>query len=125
MKFAAVEPPREFSVGRAEIIQLRDCARINLEPNEQVTFVTASGAELDVVKKSWGFYATPSLNGRLAQFGLRALLARSPTDRYFILLVERGKEAELQAYLSLENHKIVSWLDTDDALAALARALER
>lgn len=123
MKLKVIDPPREFQVGRAEIITLKDCAHVALEPNEQLTFLTDSGREYDVVRKSWGFYATPSLNGRLPQFGLRALLAKSPTSRYFIMLVEEGREAELQRYLDLESHVIVSWLDSDTALASLEQAL--
>jgi hypothetical protein len=53
--------------------------------------VTKSGAEYDVAAKDWGFYATPSLNGRLQQFGLRGVLIRNRgTGRYFVLLVEPG-----------------------------------
>ena len=120
VKLQVTEPPRTFEVGRAEIIHLKDCAHITLAPNEQVTFHTDAG-EYDVVRKSWGFYATPSLNGRLDRFGLRALLAKSPVGQYFILLVERGKEDELQRYLALENHRIVCWLDGTEALDRLDR----
>src|SRR5881628_2648488 len=77
MKVSERNPPREFQTGRGEPIVIRDCARIRLEPDEQVTFVTPAGAEYDVARKAWGFYATPSLNGRLLNFGLRAALIRS------------------------------------------------
>ena len=80
MKFTPIDPARVFSVGRGGRIQLKDTARITLEPDEQVTFVTRAGAEYDVVRKSWGYYATPSLNGRLRRFGLRAVLSRSPDE---------------------------------------------
>lgn len=123
MKLTRIDPPREFQVGVAEIIQIKDCARIELEPNEQITLATPEGRELDIVRKSWGYYAMPSLNGRLLHFGLRAVLIKSPSGRYFVLLVEQGKEAEAQRYFDLEHQQIVCWLDTDEALATLERRM--
>jgi hypothetical protein len=124
MKFKPIEPPRIFEVGRADIVKLKDCARIELEPDEQVTFLTESGAEYDVVRKSWGFYATPSLNGRLRKFGLRAVLVKSPGAMFYIFLVENGKEAYCQHYLEKEGHQIICWLDRDRELEALERKLK-
>jgi hypothetical protein len=123
MKFTPINPPRVFNIGRSEVIQMKDCAHIELQPDEQVTFVTESGAEYDVARKSWGFYATPSLNGRLSSFGLRGALVKSLGGRFYILLVESGKEADFQRYLDAEGHSIVSWLDTDSELEALERKL--
>src|SRR5438105_15753607 len=77
VKQAINDPPRAFQVGRTEKIWIRDCAHISLEPDEQVTFLTGEGAEYDVARKDWGFYATPSLNSRLARFGLRGVLVRN------------------------------------------------
>jgi len=119
MKFAPIDPPRRYAVGRRIPHQISDCARIELQADEQVTFVTPAGAEYDVTRKAWGFYATPSLNGRLAGFGLRAALVRNPDQRYFIFLVERGREDEMTRYLDAEEQTLVRWLDTDEALQAL------
>jgi hypothetical protein len=44
-----------------------------LEPDEQVTLTTRR-RQYDVAPKEWGFYAAPSLNGRLPQFKLQAVL---------------------------------------------------
>jgi len=125
MKVTPTDPPRVFEVGGGERIRLKDCARIHLEPDEQVTFVTESGAEYDVARKSWGFYATPSLNGRLPQFGLRGALVKSPAGRFYVFLVERGREAEFQGYLDVEQHAVICWLDSDRDLERLERALRR
>jgi hypothetical protein len=123
MKIDVKDPPREFVVGHGSVIRMRDCAHIELAPDEQVTFTTAGGAEYDVAKKSWGFYATPSTNARLARFGLRAALAKSWENKYFVYLVERGKEDEFQAYLDSERNRVVAWLDTDEACGAVERAV--
>jgi len=119
MKLRVNDPPRTFSIGRGDPITIKDCAHIELEPNEQVTFVTADGKQYDVARKAWGFYATPSLNARLLDFKLRAVLVRSPTAKYYVMLVERGKEKDLEAYLAAEQNEIARWLDNDADLRAL------
>lgn len=123
MKLHAIEPPRRFEVGFGETIVMRDCGRLELEPDEQVTLTTESGAEYDVARKDWGFYATPSLNARLTGFGLRGVLVRNRLGRYFVLLVERGREQSFERYVEIEDLRVVTWLDTDDALERLDRAL--
>lgn len=125
MKFEPRQPPRLFKVGNSVKFDMLDCGTLRLEPDEQVTLVTESGAEYDIARKDWGFYATPSLNGRLEQFGLRGVLIRNRgTGRYFILLVERGREALFDAYCEQENLAVIAWLDSGDALDALVARLE-
>ena len=125
MKFVPKTPPRRFAVGTAVKFDMKDCGTLALAPDEQVTFLTEGGAEYDIARKDWGFYATPSLNGRLEQFGLRGVLIKNRgTGRYFVLLVERGKEAAFDAYCGQENLAVVAWLDSTTALDALARKLD-
>jgi hypothetical protein len=119
VRFVPNEPPRRFEVGFGETLEMSDCGRVELEPDEQVTFTTPAGAEYDVARKSWGFYATPSLNARLSGFGLRGVIVRNRIDRYFVLLVERGYEGEFEAYRAIEELDIVAWLDDDEALGRL------
>ena len=119
MKFDEKRPPRVFQVGNVEKFPMRDCGTLRLEPDEQVTFVTESGAEYDLARKDWGFYATPSLNGRLATFGLRAVLVKNPSGRYFVLLVEKGKQPAFDAYVQSERLTIVCWMDSDANLKAI------
>ncbi|MCX7157461.1 MAG: hypothetical protein NTW45_13595 [Rhodocyclales bacterium] len=125
MRFEQKLPPRGFTVGNSVKFEMRDCGNIALEPDEQVTFVTATGAEYDIAAKDWGFYATPSLNGRLEQFGLRGVLIRNrDTGRYFVLLVERGREPLFDAYCTQENLAVVAWLDSTEALDRLSARME-
>ncbi len=119
MKLTVIDPPREFGTGRGSPIAIKDCARIALEPNEQVTFTTEAGAEYDVTRKPWGFYATPSINGRLLNFNLRTALVKNAIGKYYVFLVEHGKEADLRTYMEPEGNRIVRWLDNDADLAAL------
>jgi hypothetical protein len=121
MKFTPNQPYRRFKVGLGKSTLLSDCGRVELAADEQVTFVTESGSEYDVCRKSWGFYATPSVNGRLKEFGLRAVLVRNEVQRYFVMLVEKDKEEEFLRYLESERNVIVMWLDQTEALEELFR----
>jgi hypothetical protein len=124
MKFEPKEPPRRFTVGNSVRFDMRDCGVVRLDSNDQVTFVAASGAEYDVAAKDWGFYATPSLNGRLEAFGLRGILIRNQkTRRYFVLLVEKGCEPQFESYCEQESLIVIAWLDSSAALDGLAKKL--
>lgn len=121
MKFEPKNPPRRFAVGNALKFDMKDCGTLVLDPDEQITLMTPGGAEFDVARKDWGFYATPSLNGRLMQFGLRGVLIKNRgTGRYFVLLVEQGREDAFDVYCNQENLVVITWLDTSEALEALA-----
>lgn len=125
MRFEPKEPPRRFTVGFDGAVSLADCGRLRLEADEQVTLTTEGGGEYDVVRKAWGFYATPSLNGRLARFGLRGALASNRIGQIFLLLVESGKEAAFEDYVAGEGMRIVHWLDTDERVERLLETLGR
>ena len=119
MQFEPKQPPREFEVGFDKKGIIRDCGTMRLAPDEQITFKTDDGNEYDVTRKDWGFYAGPSLNGRLANFNLRAVLVKNRVERFFVLLVERGKEEAFNRYVAEEPLQIVSWLDTTEHLQRL------
>ncbi len=124
MKFEAKDPPRAFKVGNSVEFEIKDCGNVYLSSDEQVTFVTPTGAEYDVAAKEWGFYATPSLNGRLEQFGLRGVLIRNrTTGRYFVLLVAHGQEETFADYCRQENLAVIAWLDRTESLDRLAESL--
>jgi hypothetical protein len=120
MRFIPQDPPRKFQVGANGSTTLVDCGRIELAPNEQVTFTTEEGGEYDVCRKDWGFYATPSLNGRLARFRIRSALVRNDAGQYFILLVEKAHEEAFRSYLGAERSELVTWLDETPVLDRFA-----
>ena len=125
MKFVPKTPPRRVAVGNAVKFDMKDCGTLALAPDAQVTFLTEGGAAYAIARTDGGFSATPSLNGRLEQFGLRGVLIKNRgTGRYFVLLVERGKEAAFDAYCGQENLAVVAWLDSTTALDALAHKLD-
>ena len=117
MRFIKRDPPRQFEVGNNVKFKMNDCGSLDLEPNEQVTFVTELGAEYDVARKDWGFYATPSLNGRLPQFGLNPVLVRNKiTGRYFVMLVEKGKHNSFKEYVKEECLEVILWMNDTQEL---------
>ncbi|MGJ4932273.1 hypothetical protein ACQR1I_35585 [Bradyrhizobium sp. HKCCYLS2038] len=124
MKFDPKNPPRVFEVGYDVKGYISDCGAMHLAGDEQITFVTEQGAEYDVTRKDWGFYATPSLNGRLSGFGLRGVLVKNRHNRFFVMLVERGREDAFDRYVKQEPLSIVAWLDSEEALLSLERSLE-
>lgn len=110
MRLDPIDPPRRYTAGLTDV-EIADCGRLALEPDEQVTLTTPAGGEYDVTRKSWGFYATPSLNARLPGFGLRGALIENTQGRLFVVLVERGHEDEWDAYREAERLTVVRWLD--------------
>jgi hypothetical protein len=118
--FKRKRPPREFLVGQKQDIVIADTGTVFLEDNEQVTFMTPDGKEYDVARKSWGYYATPSLAGRLKSFGFRPAIMRSKSSGHcYIILVEKGKIEELYQYLRDDNQELIVWLDDYDLIQSL------
>ncbi len=115
MRFDPRQPPRRFTVAGVTIEHVAD---VQLEPGEQVTF-TAAGSEWDVVRKEWGYYATPSLNRRLRDHGLRGALTANADGRVALLLVEPDKQDQFEAYCQEQSMRVLAWLDGDDAVEAL------
>ena len=123
MRFFSETPPRSFRVGINQAITLMDCGRIQLDNNELVTFITESGTEYDVTRKEWGYYATPSLNGRLPGFGLRPVLVRNEALQYYVFLAERGKEALFDDYVASERLTVVTWLEDTGTLKKVEKGI--
>jgi hypothetical protein len=119
MKFNEKSPPRTYEVGFDIKRIIKDCGMIKLSPDEQVTFVTESGKEYDLTRKDFGFYATPSLNGRLKRFNLRAVLVKNRQDQFFVMLIEKGKEDLFDKYIEEEEISIVTWMDNTETLSRL------
>jgi hypothetical protein len=84
-----------------------------------VTFVTANGTEYDFCRKSWGYYASPSLNSRVGRFGLRPALVRGLDNKMYLMTAESAKLKEFEEYLHSFGHKIVCWLDDEESLTRI------
>ncbi len=122
MKIDLKNPPRKFTVGEgSRADQISDCGSVFLEAKEQVTFVTESGREYDVCRKSWGYYATPSTNQRLKKFGMRTALVRNSVGNIYIMIVEEDKLSEFHQYCTDDPHDILFWLDDPEDIDRLLK----
>ncbi len=110
MKVDRQTPARRFTVKDVEISHVAD---IELATDELITFKTETGAEYDVARKDWGFYATPSINGRLRDNGFRTALVSNPEGRHYVLLVEQTKMPSFDAYCEQQTITVLKWLDDE------------
>jgi len=111
MKIQIKDPPRKYRCGLHNQIEIDDCGEVYPEPNEQLTFFTKSGKEYDVAAKDWGFYATPSVNGRLVKQGFKTALVKNSRGQYYIMIVDKERNKEFHDYLDEEKQVVEEWLD--------------
>jgi hypothetical protein len=111
MELIKTDPPRLFKVGFNRKITIADTGKIKLESNEQVTFITEESNEYDVVSKDWGFYATPSMNGRLKKFGFKTALVKNSFNKYYVMIVDINHMDSFNSYLIEEKQIVIEWLD--------------
>lgn len=111
MKVLKKKHKRYFQGSASDLELIADCGHIYLEANEQITFVSANGKEYDFCAKSWGFYATPSINKRLRDQGYKTALVRNVEGKLFIMVVMQEAFQEFDAYIKQESCQIVEWLD--------------
>jgi hypothetical protein len=123
MEIHETKPARAFKVGLRGEVELSEVAKIRLNSEEMVTFMGEGGVEYDVARKTWGFYATPSLNYRLPRFGLRPVLVKNPQGRWFVLLIEGDGGEAFKEYCKSEEVQLVAWLDDEATLAKIEAAL--
>jgi len=115
MQIHLKQTPRPFMVGKNHDIEITDLGDIHLQPNEQISFVTESGCRHDFVAKEWGFYATPSINGRLKNEGFKTALVQNLQGNIYVMVVEENKSQLFQKYCLNEDQKILTWLDEQTA----------
>ncbi len=101
---------RKFFVGLKKNIQINHIANIHLKSDEQITFISKKKREYDFVKKNWGYYVTPSINGRFKFFKfISCLVENSLSKKKFVLVVYKEKLNQLKIYLKKEKLKILFW----------------
>tara|TARA_X000000950_G_scaffold289276_1_gene411525 strand:+ start:84 stop:425 length:342 start_codon:yes stop_codon:yes gene_type:complete len=111
MKVDLKKPSRKYQVGFNQEIIIEDCGTINLDYNQQITFITDDKKEYDLCRKSWGFYATPSVNSRLVSFNFKTALVQNSKKQIYVMIVEREKIDDFFLYLKKEKNYLLEWLD--------------
>ena len=103
-----IKKNRIFKVGNN--IKLNNVADIYLKSNELITLKDKK-KEFDITKKSWGYYATPSIDKRLNKNGyLTAIIKNKNTKNIFVVLVDKNKKKLFLKYIKKENIKVLKWL---------------
>ena len=102
---------RKFKPSKFSKIVLKDCGKIFLNNNEQVTFSNNSKkkSNYDVTKKDWGYYATPSINNRLKKNNFVSYIVRNNSNFFYIMLVYKDKKKLFLKYLKKEELRIIPW----------------
>lgn len=113
MKLNLRDTPRRFTVGVARDIHIMDLGDVHLAPDEQLTFVTESGRRHDFARKDWGFYATPSVNGRLKREGFKTALVRNELGQLYVMVVESDRLDRFNQYCLAERQTVLRWLDEE------------
>tara|TARA_Y100001958_G_C20853722_1_gene295047 strand:+ start:163 stop:492 length:330 start_codon:yes stop_codon:yes gene_type:complete len=108
MKVYKRKKARKFLVSKKNNIFLKDVGKIHLQEDENLTITCKEKKDFEICRKSWGYYATPSLNFRLKRKGLKAVLVKQNL-KYFILLVDMKKKEKFKNYIKIENYKIIRW----------------
>ena len=89
-------------------VTLYDCGNVELRDDEQVTVTNETGTSgYDVVRKSFGFFATPSLNHHLVQSGFRSALVEC-NGRLYIVIIDNM--AEWERYRDEHGYRVIRWL---------------
>lgn len=111
MDFNLLSKIRKFSVGKNKDIEISDLGSIYLENNELISFVTEQQNNYEIVRKNWGFYATPSMNCRLKSENFKTALVQNNKFQTYIMLVEKNRMILFEEYCKEENQTVLEWLD--------------
>ncbi|MDC3114692.1 class I SAM-dependent methyltransferase [Candidatus Pelagibacter sp.] len=114
MKFNIKKKPRIFTVGFDKSFIVKDFGKINVDhTDKEFELLTFSNKkkEYDFGITNWGYYATPSINGRLKNNGYQTFLVKNIYNKIYIMVVDDNKLIKFRKYIEFENQKILSRLD--------------
>ena len=87
-------------------------AKILLGNNEQVTFFQDKSS-FDVARKDWGFYLTPSLQGRCLKKGYKCFLIMHNKDLRLFFVKKKFGLKKINLILKKNTNKIVKFYTND------------
>ena len=105
--FRRLEPARKWTTGTRKKIEISEVGEITLNHDEQVIILGRRGSGYEVTRKSWGFYAAPSLDHRIPSYGLKAMLVINSVGRHYLMLVDKTQTQEFINYCAEESLIIV------------------
>ena len=110
-KIKLLKKPRIFKVGENKKIKIKEVGYVYLKNNEQITLINENKKKHDIVKKSWGYYATSSVNSRLKKEGFKTAIVKNKSNGYYIMIVDIKKIKNFKNYCKKENQKVIEWID--------------
>jgi hypothetical protein len=105
------KPYREFKPSSSSKIVIKDCGILELNDDEQITFIKDANKKYDFTAKEWGFYVTPSINRRLLNEGFKTALVKNNFGDIFIMVVEIEKIDKFSNYCNENSLTILNWLN--------------
>lgn len=111
MNFTEKIPYRKFKPSPSSKVVIKDCGKMELEANEQITFITKGNNEYDFTSKDWGFYVTPSINRRLLNEGFKTALVQNKIGNIYIMVVEKKKIDRFIKYCNENILEVIYWLN--------------
>jgi hypothetical protein len=103
---------RSWYVGKKENIKIYEKAKIELNQNEQISFIDKNGSDIyEICKKIWGFYLSPSINKRLKNYNHKIYLTKDKFNKVFIMAVSLNQIKKFKFYCKSENlsYKILKY----------------
>jgi len=110
-KIKLLKKPRILKVGENKKIKIKEVGYVYLKNNEQITLINENKKNYDIVKKSWGYYATSSVNDRLKKEGFKTAIVKNKSNKYYIMIVDIKKIKNFNNYCKKENQKVIEWID--------------
>ena len=99
-------------MGKKENIKIYEKAKIELNQNEQISFIDKNGCDIyEICKKTWGFYLSPSINKRLKNYNHKIYLTKDKFNKVFIMAVSLNQIKKFKFYCKSENlsYKILKY----------------
>ena len=76
---------RKFKPSKETGIIITEKAQIHLKHNEQITLIDKNSNQYDIVKKSWGYYSTPSINKRFKRNNYEVCIVKNIKNKTIFL----------------------------------------
>jgi len=102
---------RKFRPSKKSKVTITERAKIYLKNDEQITLIDYKKNQYDIVKKSWGYYSTPSINKRLKKNNYLACIVENVEKKtFFLFLVNTKKKVDFNKYIKINKIKVIKWL---------------
>jgi hypothetical protein len=88
--------------------KIKNNLKVCLNADEQVTFVIGD-SKFDVTKKDWGFYASPSIQKRCLNNGLKAAIIFQGKNCY-VVFVKKNKEKKFFSFIKKNKYNFLDWI---------------